>query len=159
MNHESCTRIESRGRPGVAFVISRMSFERRMDLIRRIRELSLKCEFFEAGVSAEDKLQSVLLSGEIDRLYVSWGLRELVGLDVDGVPATPELLASAGPEDLFQEALAAIKSAHSKECEDEARANQFLKNLMERAEKCQRSATRRAPRRPSNQGNKGEATQ
>ena len=42
--------------------------------------------------------------------------------------------------------LAAIKSAHSKECEDEARANQFLKNLMERAEKCQRSPT--APRRP-----------
>jgi hypothetical protein len=39
--------------------------------------------------------------------------------------------------------LAAIKSAHSKDCEDEARANQFLKNLMERAEKCQRSATRR----------------
>jgi hypothetical protein len=30
--------------------------------------------------------------------------------------------------------LAAIKSLHKKDCEDEARANQFLKNLMERAE-------------------------
>jgi hypothetical protein len=110
MNHESCTRIESRVRPGVAFVISRMSFERRMDLIRRIRELSLKCEFLDAGESADDKLQSALLSGEIDRLYASWGLRELVGLDVDGVPATPELLACAGPEELFREAVAAIKS-------------------------------------------------
>ena len=70
MNYESCTRIESRIRPGVAFVISRMSFERRMDLIRRIRELSLKCEFLKAGQSAEDKLQSALLSGEIDRVAV-----------------------------------------------------------------------------------------
>lgn len=110
MNHESCTRIESRARPGVAFVISKMSFERRMDLIHRIRELSIKCEFFHAGVSVEDKLQSALLSGEIDRLYIIWGLRELVGLEVDGIPATPELLASAGPEDLFREAVAAVKS-------------------------------------------------
>jgi hypothetical protein len=110
MNHESCTRIESKVRPGVAFVVSRMSFERRMDLIRRVRELSLKCEFLEAGESAEDKLQSALVSGEIDRLYVSWGLRELVGLDVDGVPATPQLLAFAGPEDLFREVVSAIKS-------------------------------------------------
>jgi hypothetical protein len=87
-----------------------MSFERRMDLIRRIRELSLKCEFHEAGESAEDKLQSALLSGEIDRLYVNWGLRQLVGLEVDGAPATPDLLACAGPEDLFREAVTAIKS-------------------------------------------------
>jgi hypothetical protein len=44
--------------------------------------------------------------------------------------------------------LAAIKSMHRKECEDEARANQFLKNLMERAEECQRSPYQTAPRRP-----------
>jgi hypothetical protein len=47
---------------------------------------------------------------------------------------------------LPEEWLGTIKSDHRKECEDEARANQFLKNLMERAEKYQRSPT--APRRP-----------
>jgi hypothetical protein len=57
---------------------------------------------------------------------------------------------------LPEEWLGTIKSDHRKECEDEARANQFLKNLMERAEKCQRSPTRR---RKATQGSKGEATQ
>ena len=80
-------------------MISKMSFVRRMDLIRGIRELSLKCEFLNA-----------LLASEIDRLYVSWGLQELIGLEVDGVAATPELLASRGPEDLFREAVSVIKA-------------------------------------------------
>jgi hypothetical protein len=44
--------------------------------------------------------------------------------------------------------LAAIKSLHRKDCEDEARANQFLKNLMEKAEECQRSPYQTAPSRP-----------
>jgi hypothetical protein len=35
---------------------------------------------------------------------------------------------------LPEEWLATIKSTHKKECEDEARTTQFLKNLMERAE-------------------------
>jgi hypothetical protein len=34
----------------------------------------------------------------------------LIGLEVDGVAATPELLASAGPEDLFREVVSAIKA-------------------------------------------------
>jgi hypothetical protein len=110
MNYDSCTRVDSKVQPGVAFVISKMSFGRRMDLIRRIRELSLKCEFLNAGESSAEKLEAALLSAEIDRLYVSWGLQELIGLEVDGVAATPELLASAGPEDLFREAVSAIKA-------------------------------------------------
>ena len=40
---------------------------------------------------------------------------------------------------LPEEWLAWIKSAHRKECEDEARANQFHKNLMERVEEWQRA--------------------
>lgn len=80
-----------------------------MELIRRIRELALKCEFLNAGQSPEERLKGALFSAEIDQLYVSWGLKELIGLNVDGVAATPDLLASAGPEDLFREAVAAIK--------------------------------------------------
>ena len=81
-----------------------------MELIRQIRELALKCEFLGAGNSGEEKLQAGLLSAEIDRLYLSWGLQEVAGLTVDGIAATPELLASAGPEELFREAVAAIKA-------------------------------------------------
>jgi hypothetical protein len=110
MTYESTVRVESKARPGVEFVISKISFARRMDLIRRIRELAMKSEFLNGGESAEEKLQAALLSGEIDRLYVSWGLRALAGLEVDGVAATPELLASDGPEDLFREAVEAIKA-------------------------------------------------
>jgi hypothetical protein len=110
MNYDSCARVDSKVRPGVAFIISKMSFVRRMELIRGIRELSLKCEFLNAGESSVEKLEAALLAAEIDRLYVSWGLQDLTGLEVDGVAATPELLASRGPEDLFREAVSVIKA-------------------------------------------------
>ena len=110
MNYESSVRIDSKVIPGVAFVVAKMSLLRRMDLIRRIRELSLKCEFLNAGDQAEEKLQAALLSAEIDRLYVTWGLQELTGLEVDGVMATPDVLVNSGPEDLFREIVAAIKA-------------------------------------------------
>lgn len=110
MIYDSCFRVDSKVRPGVAFVIARMSFLRRMELIRGIRELSLKSDFLNAGESPAEKLDAALLAGEIDRLYVSWGLQDLIGLEVDGVAATPELLASRGPEDLFREAVSLIKA-------------------------------------------------
>lgn len=110
MTYESSVRIDSKARPGVAFVIAKMSFGRRMELVRCIRELTVRCEFFKAGESTEEKLDAALLSAEIDREYLKWGLREVIGLEVDGVTATPDLLASAGPEDLFREAVSAIKA-------------------------------------------------
>ena len=87
-----------------------MSFGRRVDLTRRIRELAERVEFLSAGESAKEKLDAALLSAEIDRTYVLWGLRGIEGLELDGVPATPESLVSEGPEDLLREALAAIKA-------------------------------------------------
>jgi hypothetical protein len=38
------------------------------------------------------------------------GLAEVSGLEVDGQQPTPETLAAAGPEDLCQEIVAAIKA-------------------------------------------------
>jgi len=110
MTYESSTRVESKISPGVAYVIAKMSFGRRMELVRRIRELALRCEFLSSGRSAEEKIEAAVLSAQIDQLYVSWGLQELIGLEVDGRAATPELLASAGPENLFREAVSAIKA-------------------------------------------------
>lgn len=110
MIYESSTRVESKIRPGVTFVIAKMSFGRRMELVQRIRDLALRCEFLNSGKSTEEKLAAALLSAQIDRLYIGWGLQQLIGLELDGQAATPELLASAGPEDLFHEAVSAIKA-------------------------------------------------
>jgi len=56
MTYESSTQVESKIRPGVTFVIAKMSFGRRMELVRRIRELALRCEFLHSGKSTEEKL-------------------------------------------------------------------------------------------------------
>ena len=87
-----------------------MSFARRVELMRRVRELARRMEFLEAGSRPGDKMDAALLQAEIDRLYVAWGLRAIAGLEVDGAEATPELLAEAGPENLFREALAAVRA-------------------------------------------------
>jgi hypothetical protein len=50
-----------------------------------------------------------LLRAEIDRMFLLWGLTGVSGLRVDGVEATPEVLVERGPEELFREALAAVR--------------------------------------------------
>ena len=110
MTYESVTVVESRVAPGVKFTVAKMSYGRRTELMRQIRELSRRMEFLEAGKEPADKMDAALVEAEIGRLYVSWGLRAISGLVVDGAEATPELLAESGPEDLFREALAAVQS-------------------------------------------------
>ena len=110
MTYESMAVVESRAAPGVTFTVARMSYGRRTELMRRIRELSRRTEFLEAGREPVEKMDAALLEAEIGRLYVSWGLRAISGLVVDGVEATPELLAESGPEDLFREALEAVQA-------------------------------------------------
>lgn len=110
MDYESVIAVTSRVRQGVSFTISRMSFGRRVELMERVRDLASRLEFFEAGSGNKDQIEANILSAEIERLYLRWGLREVSGLTIDGQSATPELLASSGPEDLFVEALNAVKS-------------------------------------------------
>src|SRR5262245_47333292 len=109
MNYQSWVEMESQTTPGVTFVVTKMSFGRRIELTRRLREIAQKVEFLEAGDERE-KIDAALLTSEIDRLYALWGLREVRGLELDGAPATPETLAACGPEDLFREAVAAVKA-------------------------------------------------
>jgi hypothetical protein len=96
--------------PGVKFTIARMSFERRVELMRRIRDLARRAEFLSAGQGPEDKMDAALVQAEIERLYVAWGLRAISGLLVDGHDASPETLSGDGPEGLFREALAAVRA-------------------------------------------------
>jgi hypothetical protein len=110
MRYESERLVESKVAEGVVFRVARMSFGRRMELMRRVRELARRVEFLEAGRTPGERMDAALARVEIDRLYVAWGLRGVAGLTVDGAEATPEALAEAGPEELFREALAAVRA-------------------------------------------------
>ena len=99
---------ESQLHRGVKFRIGKISFTRRLELMQLVRDLARRTEFLAAGREPADKMDSALLQAEIDRLYVAWGIKGVEGLMVDGATAGPESLDS-GPEDLFREALAAVR--------------------------------------------------
>ena len=110
MKYESVVVVESKAGAGVEVVVRRMSFARRVELMKRIRELARRAEFLNAGEDGTEKMDAALLGAEIDRLYVIWGVEEVRGLEIDGAPATGESLAAAGPEGVFREALEAVKA-------------------------------------------------
>jgi len=91
-------------------VVWRMSFGRRLELMRSVRELARRLEYLEAGASAIDSMEAAFVRREIDRLFVGWGLRKVEGLELDGAPASPDSLIERGPEELFREALAAVRA-------------------------------------------------
>ena len=121
MSYESVVTVESVERAGVSYRVARMSFGRRVELMRKVRELARRMEFLEAGESPGERMDSGLLRAEIDRMYLLWGLTGVSGLRVDGVEATPEMLIERGPEGLFREALAAVR--HETGLTDEERKN------------------------------------
>jgi hypothetical protein len=102
--------VRSEAMPGVEFVIARMTFGRRMELLKRVRDLATRLEYFEAGREEKNRLEASLLGAQLDRLYIDWGLEEIRGLELDGEAATPLSLMERGPEDVFKEALAAVKA-------------------------------------------------
>jgi hypothetical protein len=108
--YESAAWFDSLTRPGVRYQVARVSFGRRIELARRIREIGRKLEFLEAATDARDRLDATLLAAEIDRAYLEWGLARVEGLKIDGEDATPETLVARGPVNLAAEILARIKS-------------------------------------------------
>ena len=110
MQYESCREVNSQAFAGVRFRVNRMSFGRRADLARRVRELASRMEFHEAGDSEQDQLSASLMSLDVDRLYIEWGLASLEGLEIDGQPATPDALLSRGPDQLCREIVRAVKA-------------------------------------------------
>jgi hypothetical protein len=109
MKYESTVLVQSQVAPEVAFKIFRMSFGRRIELTRRVRELAQRIEFLEAGVDFKGKLDAALVLGEVEKLYLQWGLKSIGGLWIDGHEATVETMVTDGPEDLCKEAVSAIK--------------------------------------------------
>ena len=90
--------------------IVRVSFGRRIELARRIREIGRKVEYLEAASDVREKLEATVLAAEIDRAYLEWGLDGVEGLEIDGAAATPAMLIERGPVELAMEILARIKS-------------------------------------------------
>ena len=109
-SHESSVWFDSECSAGVRYRIARVSVGRRIALGRKIREIGRKLEFLQAGDDAREKLEAMVLAGEIDRAYLEWGLEAVEGLTIDGEEATPETLIERGPMGLAGEILGRIKS-------------------------------------------------
>ncbi|SPE39709.1 conserved hypothetical protein [Candidatus Sulfopaludibacter sp. SbA3] len=110
MTYESVTVVPSQVAEGVSYTVAKLSFARRMELMRQVRDLARRLEFLEAGQEPAGTMEAALVRAEVDRLLLTWGLRAVTGLAIDGAAATPELLAEAGPEDLLREALSAVRA-------------------------------------------------
>jgi hypothetical protein len=110
IQYDSTLSIDSKAAPGVRFAIHRISFGRRMELSRRVRELSRKAEFLEAGTELHDKIDANLLAQEIDAMYLRWGLATIERYVIDGEPATAERLLEKGPEELVREIVSTIRA-------------------------------------------------
>jgi len=108
--YDSVVWFDSDAMPGVRFAVARMSFGRRIELVRKIREIGRKAEFLEAGSDTRDKLESAVLAGDVDRAYLEWGLVGVEGLTIDGETATTEMLIEKGPVALALEVLAKVKA-------------------------------------------------
>ena len=109
MMYSSTVDVSSRCCEGVTYKVARISFRRRLELVRRVREIARTMEIDAAGTTMGERLDAAVAAGEIDRLYLEWGLLSVEGLEIDGEPATPQLLLEFGPEELCHEIAAAIK--------------------------------------------------
>lgn len=106
-DYQSVVRMNSALCPGVSYLIEKMSFGRRVALMKVIRETTIKSEFLEAEGSGAT-MTSAITAAEVSRLYIQWGLKEVSGLLIDGSPSTPESFVASGPEELFHEAFAFV---------------------------------------------------
>ena len=110
MNYESTFTIESTVLPGVTLTVLRVSIARRLELLKKVRELTARVEFYKAGAQLEDKLDASIASAEVESLYVLWGVSRVHGLTIDGAEATPESLVNHGPQSLVREAASVVRS-------------------------------------------------
>ncbi len=101
---------ESAAVPGVRFRLRRISFGRRIELARTLRE---QLEAMDRALllppgEARDA-ETALLAAAMDAAHLQWGLASIEDLEIDGAPATAESLLADGPEALVTEILAAIR--------------------------------------------------
>lgn len=110
VRYESTLRVSSRIAPGAGFRIAKITFGRRIELAKQIRELGTRLEYLAASKDVQDGIEANILGQEIEKVYIRWGLVEVSGLIIDGEPATLDTLLEKGPESLVREILGAIQS-------------------------------------------------
>jgi hypothetical protein len=108
VSYSSLSWHESKTIEGVRFAIKRVSLAQRLELNRRVRELTLQYEFLKAGPAA-DQLEATWADLLVRKLYAEWGLAGLEGLSIDGETATVELLIDKGPEELVDEVVSVLQ--------------------------------------------------
>jgi hypothetical protein len=110
VTYQSTFQAASSAHPGVTLTIRRVSVARRLELLKTIRDLAARMEFYKAGAGLDDKLEASIASAEVESVYVVWGVTKIEGLTIDGVDATPDSLVAVGPEDLVREAATLVRS-------------------------------------------------
>ena len=106
---ESVRWIDSKAVDGVRFAVREPSLENRIELTRKVHELTLRNEFLAGGRELQ-QLELALAEMLVQKALVEWGLVAVEGLKVDGEIPTPAKLIEAGPEDLVAEIGASIRA-------------------------------------------------
>jgi hypothetical protein len=109
-SYDSALWFDAESATGVRFAIARLTFGRRLELARRVREIGRKAEFLAAGTDAREKLEAAVVGAEVDRAYLEWGLLAVEGLVIDGEAATPGAVVEKGPLALATEILGRVKT-------------------------------------------------
>jgi len=109
-SYDSALWFDAESVAGVRYAIARLTFGRRLELARRIREIGRKAEFLAAGTDAREKLEAAVVGAEVDRAYLEWGLLAVEGLTIDGEAATPQAVVDRGPLELATEILGRVKA-------------------------------------------------
>jgi hypothetical protein len=105
---ESLHWVRSKEVADVRFAVREPSLGRRIELTRRLHELTIRNEFLASGRELQ-QLEITLAELLVQKLLVEWGLAAIEGLTIDGTAATAESLIEAGPEKLIAEIAAAVK--------------------------------------------------
>jgi hypothetical protein len=96
--------------PGVRFAIYEPTLSKRIELTRRLYELTQKNEFLAATGKELEHLELALADLLVQKQLVEWGLVEITGLQIDGKPATATSLIESGPDKLVTEIASTIRS-------------------------------------------------
>ena len=104
----------------VRYSVRRICLAQRIEMAKRIHELSNKYEFLKAG-DALERTEAQLADLLVRQLYLGWGLAAIEGLTIDGENASVERLVEKGPESLCDEIVSSIRAEF--ELSEEERKN------------------------------------
>ena len=109
ISHASTFQVQSELHPNVVFTLRRITFSRRLELLKRLHPLVARHEHAAAGSSISEQVVTGISTAEIEQMYLDWGLVSITGLEIDGQACTPDTLVAQGPEDLCREVLDHIR--------------------------------------------------